>query len=57
VFAGLDDAEVSGGETEAWQEQTIAPFSLRFFPGDHFFIHTSQEALVQELSQKLLVAR
>ena len=57
VFAGVDDSEVTRGEIEAWQEQTSASFSLRFFPGDHFFIHTSQGTLMQELSKKLLVAR
>lgn len=52
-FGGLHDHRVSCGDLEAWREQTSASFSLRMFPGDHFFLNTTQSLLLQVLSQEL----
>lgn len=54
AFGGTQDPKVSRPELEAWREQTTASFSLRMFPGDHFFLHTSQlllPSLAHELSK------
>ncbi|MEH2244084.1 thioesterase II family protein [Nostoc sp.] len=53
VFGGLQDQEVSHEYLQAWQEQTIAAFSLHEFNGDHFFIHSHQELLFKFISQEL----
>ena len=53
TFGGLQDRRVSRGDLEAWRDQTSASFSLRMFPGDHFFWHTTQPLLLQVLSQEL----
>ncbi|MGB2677420.1 MAG: alpha/beta fold hydrolase, partial [Candidatus Acidiferrum sp.] len=53
TFGGLQDRRVSRGDLEAWRDQTSASFSLRMFPGDHFFWHTTQPLLLQVLSQDL----
>jgi surfactin synthase thioesterase subunit/acyl carrier protein len=53
TFGGLQDRRVSRGDLEAWRNQTSASFSLRMFPGDHFFWHTTQPLLLQVLSQDL----
>ncbi|NEQ21294.1 MAG: thioesterase [Microcoleus sp. SIO2G3] len=53
AFGGLQDSEVSREELEVWREQTNASFSLQMFPGDHFFLHSSQSLLLQSLSQEL----
>jgi len=49
VFGGLQDIDVSRKELTAWQEQTNSAFTLRMFPGDHFFIHSSEKLLLETL--------
>lgn len=53
AFGGIEDDEVSNDELEAWREHTTASFSLRIFPGDHFFIHNAKALVLQEISNKL----
>jgi surfactin synthase thioesterase subunit len=53
AFGGAQDEEVSHERLEAWREQTRAGFLLRMLPGDHFFLHSSQELLLRELSREL----
>ena len=51
AFGGLQDGRVSASDLEAWRSQTSASFSLRMFPGDHFFL--KEPLLLQALSQEL----
>jgi medium-chain acyl-[acyl-carrier-protein] hydrolase len=53
AFGGIEDKEVSREHLEAWREQTRASFSLKMFPGDHFFIHTAQALLVETIAREL----
>jgi medium-chain acyl-[acyl-carrier-protein] hydrolase len=53
ALGGLQDHRVSRGDLEAWRDQTSVSFSLRMFPGDHFFVNTTQRTLLQALSQEL----
>jgi medium-chain acyl-[acyl-carrier-protein] hydrolase len=53
TFGGLQDTNVSHSDLEAWHDQTTGSFSLRMFPGDHFFLNTAQPLLLQVLSQEL----
>jgi medium-chain acyl-[acyl-carrier-protein] hydrolase len=53
VFGGAQDDQVSRERLEAWREQTRAAFALHMLPGDHFFLHSSQELLLRELSREL----
>lgn len=52
-FGGLEDMKVSRSDLEAWRDQTSASFSLRMFPGDHFFLNATQPLLLQVLAQQL----
>ena len=52
-FGGLQDHRVGRGDLEAWRDQTNVSFSLRMFPGDHFFLNTIQTLLLQILSHEL----
>lgn len=54
AFGGLRDEEVSREELEAWHLQSTAGFVLRMFPGDHFFLHTSQSLLLRIFSHDLV---
>lgn len=53
AFGGLRDRTVSQSDLEAWREQTSVSFSLQMFPGDHFFLNTTQPLLLRVLSQEL----
>ncbi len=53
VFGGLDDQDVPRAYLEAWREQTTAAFTLRMFPGDHFFLRKFQPLLLNIFSQQL----
>ena len=53
TFGGLEDHRVSRGDLEAWRDQTRGSFSLRMFPGDHFFLNATQPVLLRVLSEEL----
>jgi len=54
AFGGLQDQMVSRHDLEAWRKHTTASFSLRMFPGDHFFLQTAaQPLLLRVLSREL----
>ena len=53
AFGGSQDHRVSRSDLEAWRDQTSVSFSLRMFPGDHFFLNTTQPVLLRVLSQEL----
>jgi medium-chain acyl-[acyl-carrier-protein] hydrolase len=53
AFGGLQDHRVNRGDLEAWRDQTSVSFSLRMFPGDHFFLNTTLPVLLRVLSQEL----
>lgn len=40
AMGGVADEEVSEEGLEAWGRYTTGPFSVRFFPGGHFFLNT-----------------
>ena len=55
AMGGLQDSEAPPEDIAAWNKQTInAAFKLRFFAGDHFFLHKEQSALLRALTQDLL---
>lgn len=51
AFGGLQDNKVSDSDLDAWRVQTSVSFSLRMFPGDHFFL--KQPLLLRALFQEL----
>ncbi len=53
VFGGLQDLDIRIEQLEAWSEQTCSSFDLTMFQGDHFYIHTQRDALLNVLSQRL----
>jgi surfactin synthase thioesterase subunit len=59
VFIGESDPRVTSAEARAWQEHTTGPFSLRRFPGGHFYLNEQGAsvvaALVQEMARYLAV--
>ncbi len=57
IFGGLQDKEVSYEQLAAWRVQTINSFQLQMFRGDHFFLHSAQDLLLQSLSEQLLIEK
>jgi medium-chain acyl-[acyl-carrier-protein] hydrolase len=53
AFGGLHDQEVRHRDLAAWSDQTRGSFSIRMFPGDHFFLNASRSLLLPALSQEL----
>ncbi|HEY9801064.1 MAG TPA: thioesterase II family protein [Leptolyngbyaceae cyanobacterium] len=53
VFGGLQDARVDCDLLQAWQEHTKADFNLHILPGDHFFLHSAQSLLLEQLAKYL----
>jgi medium-chain acyl-[acyl-carrier-protein] hydrolase len=53
AYGGLQDEDVSPSDLRGWQEQTSSDFKLRMFPGDHFFLKSSQASLLYILTQEL----
>ncbi len=57
IFGGLEDKEVSQDELAAWRVQTTNSFQLQMFRGDHFFLHSAQDLLLQSLAQQLPIEK
>jgi medium-chain acyl-[acyl-carrier-protein] hydrolase len=53
VFGGAEDPRASWEELSAWQFQTSRSFKLHIFPGQHFYINSSQLSFLDSLSQEL----
>ncbi len=53
TFGGRQDKEVSQAHLTAWRDQTLSSFKLRMLPGNHFFLQSAREALLQAVSEDL----
>lgn len=47
VFGGMQDEEIQRDDLLAWSELTSGQSIMRTLPGDHFFLQSSQHALLQ----------
>lgn len=56
AFAGLMDQDITREQMEGWREHTSSVFTLRMFPGDHFFLHESAPLLLQMIARGMLEA-
>lgn len=54
VFGGTEDVEAKTEELEAWADHTSEEFSLEMIRGDHFFLQTERELLLQSIEKILL---
>jgi medium-chain acyl-[acyl-carrier-protein] hydrolase len=53
AFGGTADPEAERRDIREWCEHTTAAFSLKMFPGDHFFLHSAQALLLNVLAEQL----
>jgi len=53
ALGGLQDVYATRERLEPWGELTTGPFSVRMFPGDHFYLNTAQPLLLRTLARAL----
>lgn len=53
AFGGIADPHISRDDLQQWCEQSTGTFSLRMFPGNHFFLHSQERAVVQTILDQL----
>ena len=53
TYGGLSDTKVQFNDLESWRDQTSVSFSIRMFPGDHFFFKTVGPLLMRVVSKEL----
>lgn len=53
AFGGLGDEEVSREGVEAWKEHTRGRFRVRMLPGDHFFITSARDLILESIVRDL----
>jgi medium-chain acyl-[acyl-carrier-protein] hydrolase len=53
ALGGLHDQYVSRSALEAWGQQTSRAFTVRVFPGDHFYLNTAQPLLLESIIRTL----
>jgi medium-chain acyl-[acyl-carrier-protein] hydrolase len=53
VFGGQQDFHVPEADLRAWRDQTSSGFSLKMFPGDHFFLHAARKPMLRWISDDL----
>lgn len=53
AIGGEHDPFVDRAGLEAWRQHTTSAFAVQFFPGDHFFLNSTREALTRFLRRIL----
>jgi medium-chain acyl-[acyl-carrier-protein] hydrolase len=53
AFGGVEDEKISRDSLAAWCNQTRGTFTLRMFPGGHFFLKSQLETLLAAISDDL----
>lgn len=57
AFGGMQDEDVGYEKLEGWREHTTARFHVCLFQGNHFFLRTAQEAVLEAVTASLKYAR
>ena len=50
AYGGLEDALADRAGLQRWEERTTAGCRVRMFPGEHFFIETARDLVLEALS-------
>ena len=53
VFGGLEDRRVTRDDLAGWSTHSTSAGTLRMFPGDHFFLHSARNALIDAITSQL----
>jgi medium-chain acyl-[acyl-carrier-protein] hydrolase len=55
VYGGDQDKRVPLTHLHAWSVLTNRQFSVRIFPGNHFFLHSAQDSLLKTINPALIL--
>jgi medium-chain acyl-[acyl-carrier-protein] hydrolase len=53
AFGGLGDADITREDLTGWQDHTRGRFRLRMLPGDHFFLHSARDMILEATARDL----
>jgi medium-chain acyl-[acyl-carrier-protein] hydrolase len=53
ALAGVEEDDLSKDELDAWSVHTNRKFQSSRFPGDHFFIESSEQLVVEAIRKKI----
>ncbi len=53
AFGGSCDSKVSQEALAAWRDQTKGDFTLKMFPGDHFFLQSDRKSLLEAIAAQI----
>jgi medium-chain acyl-[acyl-carrier-protein] hydrolase len=53
VFGGLQDGSVRNSDLPGWKNETRGSFSIRMFPGDHYFIRSCRIPVLRSITEQL----
>jgi medium-chain acyl-[acyl-carrier-protein] hydrolase len=54
AFGGLQDPLATEAGLDSWRDTTLGPFTIRLFPGGHFYLHQDTDQLIGEIAAALL---
>ena len=57
AFGGSDDLHISREQMEGWASHTNSRFESIYFPGDHFYLNSAKDKIVQSITQKMMQLR
>lgn len=53
AFGGRGDPTTTPQRLAAWSVETTGPFTMRLYPGDHFFVHAHHRTILAEICRDL----
>lgn len=53
AFGGSSDTTTTEEEMRGWKQHTLGSFEMRIFPGDHFFIRTNQQSIIDSIAAQI----
>jgi surfactin synthase thioesterase subunit len=53
AFGGTEDSQVAPADLSAWRKHTSRSFSMRMFPGGHFYLKRSGREVIRAVSRQL----
>ncbi len=54
AFGGSDDPHTSRERMESWASQTSSRFKSIYFPGDHFYLNSAKDEIVQSIISEMM---
>lgn len=54
ALGGVSDPETTVEGLDAWRQHTKSFFKLRLFPGEHFFLNTARELMLQTMKEEMM---